>query len=64
MRWTEKGESIRQNCEIDLTKLSNGLDENGEPIPDINTDINTDINSNDTKEIECPHPIRDLLNPQ
>lgn len=51
-RWyalTEKGESIRQNGETDLAKLSNGLNENGEPIPDINTDINTDINSNDTK---------------
>lgn len=35
---TKKGYSIIQNCEMETTKLSNGNNENVEPIPDINTD--------------------------
>ena len=40
---TEKGYSILQNWQLHLTKLANGSDEIGTPIPDINIDINTDI---------------------
>lgn len=43
---TKLGYSILQNCEIEMTKLSNRNDENVKPIPDINTNINTDINNN------------------
>lgn len=37
---TKLGYSILQNCEIEMTNLSNRNDENVEPIPDINTNIN------------------------
>ena len=46
---TEKGESIFLKSKKDLPSGANGIDREGEPIPDINTDINTDnnISSND-----------------
>lgn len=51
---TEKGNAVRQNgafhlpnCQMEVSEMSNGSVENGEPIPDINTDINTDISSKD-----------------
>ena len=43
---TKLGYSILQNCEIEMTNLSNRNDENVKPIPNINTNINTDINNN------------------
>jgi hypothetical protein len=42
--FTEKGKCIMQKCKMEDTKMLNGLYENVEPIPDINTDINTNIN--------------------
>jgi hypothetical protein len=44
--FTDFGESIYRICQIHLSNLSNGLTENVEPIPVINTDIKTNINSN------------------
>lgn len=43
---TKFGYSIIQKCSFDRTKLSNRMDTNVQPIPDINTNINTDINNN------------------
>lgn len=40
---TSEGVAILQNCQMDMTKVSNGIDENVKPIPDINADINADI---------------------
>jgi hypothetical protein len=37
------GTSIGPNGHMDMTKQANGLDQMGEPIPDINTDIKPDI---------------------
>lgn len=37
--FTKKGECIMQKCKMEDTKMSNGIVENVEPIPDINTDI-------------------------
>ena len=49
---TEFGYSILQNCEMDVTKLSNASSKIVEPIPDINKQIiNTNIKEN-TKEKE------------
>lgn len=48
---TKMGYSILQNCEMDLTILSNRNDNIVEPIPDINTDINTDINDKVSKKV-------------
>ena len=39
---TEKGNSILQNRQMEVTKSTNGSVENVEPIPDNNTDSNTD----------------------
>ncbi len=39
--FTKKGECIMQKCKMDYAKKENGLVENVEPIPDINTNINT-----------------------
>ena len=44
--FTELGNSIMQKCKMETTDLSNGLHENVEPIPDINTNINSDKNAN------------------
>ena len=44
--FTELGNSIMQKCKMETTDLSNGLHENVEPIPDINTNINSDKNTN------------------
>jgi hypothetical protein len=41
--FTEKGYSIMQNCQIDLTKSTNGDDHFVKPIPNINTDIKPNI---------------------
>lgn len=52
---TKKGYSIIQNCEIETTILSNGDNENVEPIPDINTDskpINKPNRKKERKETE------------
>ena len=46
---TKKGKSILQNCQMELTKLSNQSDKIVKPIPDINQIVNTDINT----DIEC-----------
>ena len=43
---TKFGYSIIQKCSFDRTKLSNRMDTNVQPIPNINTNINTDINNN------------------
>lgn len=43
--FTDFGNSMLQNCRIDVTKLSDGCDKIVRPIPYINTYINTDINS-------------------
>ena len=43
---TKKGYSILQNCEMEETELSNGNDDNVEPIPNINTDDKPDVNTN------------------
>lgn len=48
---TKKGYSILQNCEMELTKLQNGVNEIVKPIPDINTDINTDNNTGIVKAV-------------
>ena len=40
---TDFGNSILQNCQMENTKLSNGLNEIVEPIPNINTDINLSL---------------------
>ena len=51
---TKEGESILQNCGIKNTSVSNGNDQNVEPIPDIKTDIKTniktDINEKESKK--------------
>lgn len=47
---TDFGNSILQNCQMEETKLSNGLNEIVKPIPNINTDINTDVNTYIKKE--------------
>lgn len=52
---TKKGYSIIQNCEMETTILSNGDNENVEPIPDINTDskpINKPNRKKERKETE------------
>lgn len=49
---TKKGYSILQNCEMEETELSNGNDDNVEPIPDINTDDKPSINTDTTKETD------------
>jgi DnaD/phage-associated family protein len=41
--FTQKGKCIMQKCKMDYTEEGNGLHENVQPIPDINTDINTNI---------------------
>lgn len=41
--FTQKGKCIMQKCKMDYTEKGNGLHENVQPIPDINTDINTNI---------------------
>lgn len=46
---TEKGKCIMQKCKMDDAKMSNGLCENVEPIPDINTDYKPAINTNNKK---------------
>ena len=38
---TQKGYSILPNGQMDLPKKSNGFDQKGKPIPNINTNINT-----------------------
>lgn len=47
--FTKKGYSIIQKCKMEDANMSNGLGENVEPIPNINTNINQ-INNNN-KEI-------------
>lgn len=42
--FTKKGQSIMQKCKMESAKMLNGLCENVQPIPNINTNINTDIN--------------------
>ena len=47
---TKKGYSIIQNCEMETTILSNGDNENVEPIPDINTDSKPINKPNETEQ--------------
>lgn len=49
--FTKKGKSIMQKCKMESANLLNGLCENVEPIPDINTNINTDINIKEINQI-------------
>lgn len=41
---TQKGKSILHFDGMDSTEMANGIPQNVEPIPNINTDINTDVN--------------------
>ena len=51
--FTEKGKSIVQKCPMDCAKTSNGLCENVQPIPDINTDNKTSyINKDNNNKID------------
>ena len=47
--FTEKGKCIMQKCKMEDAKEENGLGDNVEPIPDINTDINSNINTDEKK---------------
>jgi hypothetical protein len=49
--FTEKGKSIVQKCPMDCAKMSNGLCENVQPIPDINTDNKTSYINKDSKQV-------------
>ena len=53
---TKKGECILQNCEMDETKLSDGLPENVEPIPYINTDQKTTDKKTDKNKASKKEP--------
>jgi hypothetical protein len=48
--FTEKGKCIMQKCKMDYAKMSNGLCENVQPIPDINTDDKTSYINKDSKQ--------------
>lgn len=48
--FTEKGKSIVQKCPMDCAEMSNGLCENVQPIPDINTDNKTSYINTDSKQ--------------
>lgn len=53
--FTEKGECIMQKCKMEDVKMLNGLGDNVQPIPDINTDNKTkDINTNINADIYSP----------
>ena len=43
--FTQKGQSIMQKCKMESANLLNGLCENVEPIPNINTNINQITNN-------------------
>lgn len=65
---TKKGECILQNCEMDVTSMSNGSDEKGEPIPnskpngkpngnkEINKESEIDINFENLWKLLKAHP--------
>ena len=48
--FTEKGKSIVQKCPMDYANMSNGLCNNVQPIPDINTDNKTEYINTDSKQ--------------
>ena len=48
--FTEKGKCIMQKCKMDYAKKGNGLCENVQPIPDINTDDKTSYINKDNKQ--------------
>ena len=48
--FTEKGEFILQNCKIDYKEKKNGIHENVQPIPYINTDNKTEYINKDNKQ--------------
>lgn len=53
--FTEKGECIMQKCKMEDVKMLNGLGDNVQPIPNINTDNKTkDINTNINADIYSP----------
>ncbi len=54
--------SILQICQIELTEMQNRINENVEPIPDINTDNKTQIIKQDIELIYNSYPNRCLLN--
>jgi hypothetical protein len=47
---TEKGKCIVQKCPMDCAEMSNGLCDNVQPIPDINTDDKTSYINTDSKQ--------------
>lgn len=65
---TKKGECILQNCEMDVTSMSNGSDEKGEPIPnskpngkpngnkEINKESEIDVNFENLWKLLKAHP--------
>lgn len=53
--FTKKGECIMQKCKMEDVKMLNGLGDNVQPIPNINTDNKTkDINTNINADIYSP----------
>ena len=58
--FTDLGESIMSNRQMETNKSSNGNKQNGLTIPDINTYINTD-NILDSKESNCQTEVRRCL---
>lgn len=53
--FTKKGECIMQKCKMEDVKMLNGLGDNVQPIPNINTDnITKDINTNINADIYSP----------
>lgn len=65
--FTEKGECIMQKCKMEDVKKGNGLGENVEPIPDINSSnktsyVNTDkIDNNQQVDKECLSREEEIL---
>lgn len=61
--FTKKGECIMQKREMDYTKKENGLYENVQPIPNINTnDKTTNINTNNKKERKKETSYDEIIN--
>lgn len=63
--FTKKGESIMQKCKMEVATLSNGNNENDEPIPDNKPDINSNNkpdNNNNKADKNVPYEkIKDLF---
>ena len=57
---TKKGECILQNCEMDVTSMSNGSDEKGEPIPNSKPNSKPNNNKEINKESEINENFENL----